>query len=321
MDIHLTLPIFIKQLSRSSIDMNRRNFLQNLKTLGIFSLAPDWININQGILTRTIPSSGEKLPVIGLGTWQTFDVSDSADEREPLKEVLKTLIAKGGSVVDSSPMYGKSEAVVGDLSTALSLNDMLFIATKVWTQGKENGIRQMKESFRLLHREKIDLMQIHNLTDWQTHLKTLREWKEQGKIKYIGLTHYVNSAHEKLHSIIEKEQVDFIQINYNMLDRHAADYLLPFAKEKNVAVMINQPFESGSLFQKVKGKKLPEWAREFDCNSWGQFFLKYILSNPAVTCVIPGTSKPHHMLDNLGAAFGKLPTQKQRAEMVKFILP
>ncbi len=321
MDIHLTLPIFIKQLSRSSIDMNRRNFLQNLKTLGIFSLAPDWININQGILTRTIPSSGEKLPVIGLGTWQTFDVSDSADEREPLKEVLKTLIAKGGSVVDSSPMYGKSEAVVGDLSTALSLNDMLFIATKVWTQGKENGIRQMKESFRLLHREKIDLMQIHNLTDWQTHLKTLREWKEQGKIKYIGLTHYVNSAHEKLRSIIEKEQVDFIQINYNMLDRHAADYLLPFAKEKNVAVLINQPFESGSLFQKVKGKKLPEWAREFDCNSWGQFFLKYILSNPAVTCVIPGTSKPHHMLDNLGAAFGKLPTQKQRAEMVKFILP
>ncbi len=321
MDIHLTLPIFIKQLSRSSIDMNRRNFLQNLKTLGIFSLAPDWININQGILTRTIPSSGEKLPGVGLGTWQTFDVSDSADEREPLKEVLKTLIAKGGSVVDSSPMYGKSEAVVGDLSTALSLNDMLFIATKVWTQGKENGIRQMKESFRLLHREKIDLMQIHNLTDWQTHLKTLREWKEQGKIKYIGLTHYVNSAHEKLRSIIEKEQVDFIQINYNMLDRHAADYLLPFAKEKNVAVLINQPFESGSLFQKVKGKKLQEWAREFDCNSWGQFFLKYILSNPAVTCVIPGTSKPHHMLDNLGAAFGKLPTQKQRAEMVKFILP
>lgn len=299
--------------------MNRRKCLNNLKALGIFSLAPDLISMKESILKRTIPSSGEQLPIVGLGTWQTFDVSESEDEREPLKEVLKTLISKGGRVVDSSPMYGRSEEVVGDLSTALQLNDKLFIATKVWTNGKENGIRQMNESFRLLQREKIDLMQIHNLTDWQTHINTLRDWKEQGKIKYIGLTHYLDSVHDKLASIIEKEKVDFIQVNYNILDRNAEKKLLPFAREKNVAVLINRPFEEGSLFQKVKGKQLPEWAKEFDCQSWGQFFLKYILSNPAVTCVIPGTSKPHHMLDNIGAAFGKLPTQKQREDMVRII--
>jgi aryl-alcohol dehydrogenase-like predicted oxidoreductase len=189
----------------------------------------------------------------------------------------------------------------------------------VWTNGKENGIRQMNDSFRFLRREKIDLMQIHNLTDWETHLKTLREWKENGKIKYIGLTHYTDSAHERLASIIEKENVDFIQVNYNLLDRHAEKKLLPLAQDKNVAVLINQPFESGSLFQKVKGRELPAWAKDFDCNSWGQFFLKFILSNPAVTCVIPGTSKPHHMLDNLGAGFGKLPTESQRAQMVKLL--
>lgn len=271
-------------------------------------------------MSRKIPSSGESIPCVGLGTWQTFDVSSNPEEQKPLREVLKTLVARGGSVVDSSPMYGRSEEVVGELSSTLKINDKLFIATKVWTHGKEDGIRQMNESFRLLRREKIDLMQIHNLMDWETHLKTLRDLKAEGKIKYIGLTHYSDSAHDRLASIIEKEKVDFIQINYNLLNRNAEKKLLPFAMEKNVAVLINQPFESGSLFEKVKGKKLPEWAKEFDCQSWGQFFLKYILSHPAVTCVIPGTSKPHHMLDNIGAGFGKLPTQKQKVEMVRLIL-
>lgn len=287
--------------------------------MGIWTLAPDLIRMKENITKRAIPSTGEQLPVIGLGTWQTFDVSVSGEERDPLKEVLRTLLAKGGSVVDSSPMYGRSEAVVGDLSTELKLNDKLFIATKVWTNGKENGIRQMNESFRLLRREKIELMQVHNLTDWETHIKTLRDWKEQGKIKYIGLTHYTSGAHDKLAAILSKEKVDFIQINYNLLDRNAEKKLLPFAREKKVAVLINQPFESGSLFQRVKGKPLPEWAKEFDCNSWAQFFLKYILSHPAVTCVIPGTEKPHHMVDNMGAGFGKVPTEKQREEMVRVV--
>jgi diketogulonate reductase-like aldo/keto reductase len=299
--------------------MNRRKCLTQLSALGALSLAPRYTAMEENIMKRAIPSTGEQLPVVGLGTWQTFDVGESAGEREPLKEVLKTLVSKGGSVVDSSPMYGRSEEVVGDLSEELKLNDRLFLATKVWTTGRENGIRQMNESFRLLRRKRIELMQVHNLTDWQTHLKTLRHWKEEGKLSYIGLTHYTESAHGRLAFILEKEAIDFIQINYNLLERNAERKLLPLAREKNVAVLINQPFESGSLFQRVKGKKLPEWVSDFDCQSWGQYFLKYILANDAVTCVIPGTSKPHHMFDNIGAAFGRLPTEKQRQQMLTFL--
>jgi diketogulonate reductase-like aldo/keto reductase len=299
--------------------MNRRNCLQTLSGLGLISMGNGSLKLQDNALKRTIPATGEKITAIGLGTWQTFDVSDSPVEREPLKEVLKTLLAKGGSVVDSSPMYGRSEEVVGDLAAEMNVNDRLFIATKVWTNGKENGIRQMNESLRLMKRRKIELMQIHNLMDWETHLKTLRTWKAEGKIKYIGLTHYTESAHDRLISILSSEKVDFIQINYNLLERNAEKKLLPFAQDKGVAVLINQPFESGSLFQRVKGKQLPAWAQEFGCTSWAQFFLKFILSHPAVTCAIPGTSKPHHMLDNMSAAFGGLPTARRRAEMVSVI--
>lgn len=299
--------------------MDRRDCLQQLKALGIFSVIPSGMQKPNPPIKRTIPSTGEQLTAVGVGTWQTFDVSDAASEREPLKAVLKILVEKSGSVIDSSPMYGRSEEVVGDLSSELNLNDKLFIATKVWTTGKENGIRQMNESFRLMRRDKIELMQIHNLTDWETHLKTLRAWKEEGRIQYLGLTHYTASAHDRLVSILEKEQVDFIQINYNLLDRNAEKKLLPFAREKGVAVIINQPFESGSLFRRVKNKQLPGWTKEFDCGSWAQFFLKFILSNPAVTCVIPGTADPRHMLDNMGAAFGRLPSEKQRSEMVRLV--
>ena len=290
-----------------------------MQALGMITIAPAWKMSNETIFTRAIHSSGELLPAVGLGTWQTFDISGKSDERDSLKEVLKILIAKGGTVIDSSPMYGRSEEVVGDLSTEVGVNDKLFMATKVWTNGKENGIRQMNESFRLMRRKRIELMQVHNLTDWETHIKTLRDWKEQGKIRYIGLTHYTSSAHERLASIISREKVDFIQINYNIADRHAAEKLLPHALEKGVSVLINQPFESGSLFRQVRGKQLPGWAKEFDCHSWAQFFLKYILAHPAVTCVIPGTSKPHHMIDNMGAGYGKLPSERQRQEMIKIV--
>jgi diketogulonate reductase-like aldo/keto reductase len=208
---------------------------------------------------------------------------------------------------------------VGDLSTEIGLNDKLFIATKVWTSGEADGIQQMNNSFSLLRRKKIDLMQIHNLVDWQTHIKTLRKWKDEGRIRYLGVTHYTESAYSTLEQILKTTQLDFLQINYSLLSRKAEERLFPLAREKKVAVIINQPFEEGALFGRVKGKSLPAWAKEFDCNSWGQFFLKFILSNDAVTCVIPGTSKPHHMLDNLGAGFGKLPTVEHRKQMIELI--
>ena len=271
------------------------------------------------ILQRTIPSTGEKLPAVGVGTWQTFNVGHSEAERKPLKEVLQKMIETGSTVIDSSPMYGSSENVVGDLSTEAGVNDKLFIATKVWTTGVAEGINQMNESFIFLKRKKIDLMQIHNIVDWQTHLKTLRKWKEEGKIRYIGLTHYTDTSHDTLISILKNNPVDFIQINYNLLDRHAEEKLLPYAQEKKVAVLINRPFEEGALFSRVKGKTVPAWAREFDCASWGQFFLKFILANPAVTCVIPGTSKVTHLQDNIQAGIGKLPTAEHKRKMIELI--
>lgn len=217
-------------------------------------------------------------------------------------------------------MYGRSERVVGDLSSSLKLNDQLFIATKVWTSGREDGIRQINESFKLLQRDKLDLLQIHNLVDWQVHLRTLRDLKEQRKIRYIGLTHYLDSMHDTLADIISREKIDFVQVNYNLSDRHAEKHLLPAAREKGIAVIINRPFQEGAMFQQVKNKKLPEWAQEIDCTTWAQFFLKFIISHPAVTCTIPGTSNPKHMLENIGAAYGKLPNENQRKEMVKVFL-
>ena len=275
--------------------------------------------MDETLLKRPILSGSEWLPAVGLGTWQTFDVGNNATDRDPLKAVLKTLVENGGSVVDSSPMYGQSEKVVGDLSTELGINNKLFIATKVWTTGEQEGIAQMNQSFNLLQRKTIDLMQIHNLVDWQTHLKTLRAWKEQGKVRYIGITHYTESAYNAMEQIMLREPLDFIQINYSLLSLKAQERLFPLALEKKISVLVNQPFEEGALFQRVKGKVPPEWAEEFNCHSWGQFFLKFILSHPAVTCVIPGTSKPQHMLDNISAGLGRLPSEKQREEMVKFI--
>jgi diketogulonate reductase-like aldo/keto reductase len=267
------------------------------------------------ILQRIIPSTGEKLPAVGVGTWQTFNVGQSEADRRPLKEVLQKMIELGATMIDSSPMYGNSEAVVGDLSTEVQVNDKLFIATKVWTTGMAEGINQMNESFIFLKRKKIDLMQVHNLVDWQTHLKTLRKWKEEGKIRYIGITHYTDSSHGTLAEIIRNNPIDFVQVNYNLLDWNAENVLFPTAVDRKVAVIVNRPFEEGALFRRVAGKELPEWASEFDCKSWAQFFLKFILSHPAVTCAIPGTSKISHLVDNLGAATGKLPDESQRNRM------
>jgi len=301
------------------MDITRRKALATLSAVGMAPLAYAMKLSQAGLLQRTIPSTGELLPAIGVGTWQTFDVGGSESDRNPLKEVLQKMIESGSKVIDSSPMYGHSEEVVGDLSTELNLNSKLFIATKVWTSGEEAGIRQMNQSFARLKRQKIDLMQVHNLVDWQTHMKTLRKWKEEGKIRYIGITHYIDSTHDTLADIITKNPIDFVQVNYNVSDTHAENRLFPTAQERKVAVIINRPFQEGALFDRVKGKTLPAWASEFDCKSWAQFFLKFILSHPAVTCAIPGTDKVSHLIDNLGAAVGRLPDEKQRAKMVEVV--
>ena len=273
-------------------------------------------------LKRPIPKTGELLHAVGLGTWQTFDVGGDAAGRAAAREVLARFVKAGGQMVDSSPMYGSSESVVGDLVADLGVEKSLFLATKVWTSGREAGIRQMEESMRRMrtltqnHRA-MDLMQVHNLTDVKTQLKTLREWKEQGRIRYLGITHYHEGAYAELERLIKSEQLDFAQFNYNVVTTAAEERLLPVCAEYRTAVIVNRPFEEGELFRRVKGRELPKWAQEFDCNSWAQFFLKFILAHPAVTCAIPATRNPDYLVDNMGAALGRLPDAAIRLRMVQ----
>jgi diketogulonate reductase-like aldo/keto reductase len=265
--------------------------------------------------TRPIPASGEMLPVVGLGTYQSFDVGSAASERDPLKEVLRLFLQQGGRLVDSSPMYGPSESVVGDLAAELGIADRLFMATKVWTSGREAGIRQMEDSLRRMKVSRMDLMQIHNLLDWKTHLGTLKQWKAAGRIRYIGITHYHSGAYPELERLMKSKEFEFMQLNYSIAEREAEERILPLAHELGIAVIVNRPFAQASLFSHVRGRDVPAWAGEFDCKSWGQFFLKYILSHPAVTCVIPATGKPQHLTDNMGAGTGKLPGEAMRRKM------
>ena len=268
---------------------------------------------------RTIPSSGESIPAIGLGTWRTFDVGRGADERAPLKEVLQKFVELGGKVIDSSPMYGAAEAVAGDLAAELKLADRLFWATKVWTSGAAAGVKQMEASLRHFRVTRLDLMQIHNLLDWRTHLRTLREWKQAGRVRYIGVTHYTAGAYDELERVLRAEPLDFVQVNYSIGEREAERRILPLARDRGVAVLANRPFAEGGLFQRVRAQSVPPWAAEFDCDSWAQFFLKWILADPAVTCAIPGTSRPQHLADNLKAAMGKLPDRAMRDRMAAHI--
>lgn len=270
-------------------------------------------------ILKTIPVSGEQLPAIGMGTWQTFDAGQSASKREALAEVLRLFVESGGRLIDSSPMYGSAEEVAGELAQKLGVQEKLFVATKVWTRGEEEGRRQIAESMALLKTPVIDLMQVHNLVDYKVQLKTLRALKEAGKVRYIGITHYTTSAYPDLMRVIGEFPVDFVQFNYSMQTREAEKALLPFAAEKGVAVIINRPFEGGSLFSGVKGKPLPGWAADFDCKSWGQFFLKWIISHPAVTCAIPSTANPKHLSDNMGAIYGALPDAATRNKMLQYL--
>jgi len=271
------------------------------------------------LIKRSIPRSGEQLPVLGLGTYIVLDVPPGASELAELKEVLKTFTAGGARLIDSSPMYGRAEAVVGELVAAANLRESVFLATKVWTSGRDAGVRQMQDSLRLMRTQRIDLMQVHNLLDLATHTKTLNEWKAAGTLRYVGITHYHAGAYRELEKLLKTREYDFVQFNYSLAEREAEQRLLAVAAETGTAVIINRPFAQGELFGKVKGREVPAWAAQFDCDSWAQFFLKYIIAHPAVTCVIPGTGKVRHMTDNLKAGAGRLPDERTRKRMVELI--
>jgi len=267
------------------------------------------------LLQRKIPGCDESLPAVGLGTWQTFDVGADRSARAPLAEVLGRFFAGGGRVIDSSPMYGRSESVVGDLVKQVAPSARPFLATKVWTTGQARGEAQMRDSLRQLRTPRLDLLQVHNLLDWQTHLPVLRAWKEQGRVRYIGVTHYATASFALLERLLRTERLDFVQLPYSLATRDAERRLLPCASETGTAVLVMRPFEEGALFRAVRGRALPPWAGEAGAASWAQFFLKFILSVPAVTCVLPATSKPVHVRDNLAAGTGVLPGERLRRRM------
>ena len=271
-----------------------------------------------GIVLKRIPSSGEELPAIGIGTWQTFDVRGDRAAIAPLREVLKAFSAAGGRVVDSSPMYGAAESVVGELTAELRLREKLFMATKVWTHGRDQGVRQIEESFRRMRVERMDLMQIHNLADVETHTRTLREMKAAQRIRYMGITHYSASAYGEIERLLKTKAYDFLQINYSLGEREAEKRLLPLARDLKVAVIANRPFQEGALFSHVKGKPLPPWAAELGIASWAQYFLKWIVSHPALTCAIPATAKADHVRDNVAAGLDPLPDAPARTKMAEY---
>jgi diketogulonate reductase-like aldo/keto reductase len=263
------------------------------------------------LILRKIPSSAEELPLIGLGTSGPFEVDASEPKRAPLREVLTAFFASGARLIDTSPMYSTAEGVLGDLLTA-QMHERAFLATKVWTRGERSGVEQMTHSAQLLKTQRLDLIQVHNLLDLDTHLKTLRAWKDAGRVRYIGVTHYTVGAHAELARVLEREPLDFVQFNYSPVTRDAEKRLLPLAAARGVAVLVNRPFEDGELFQRVRGKALPAWAAELDAASWGQLALKFIAAEPAVTCIIPATGKLTHLQDNLGGGRGRLPDARQR---------
>lgn len=309
------------------MSLSRRNLLTAMTVAGAASLVGLPLRTSQAqprsvaatkmpqMLTRKIPSTGEPIAVIGIGTWQTFDVAGDAQSRAPLEDVLREFAALGGKVIDSSPMYGRSEDVAGEVIAKLKLRDQIFIATKVWTSGKAAGIAQMEASMKKLNAKPIDLMQVHNLLDAETHLATLSAWKREGRVRHIGVTHYTASAYDSVAKIIAKHPVDTVQINYSIGEREAEQRLLPLARERGIAVIVNRPFAGGELFRRLRATPLPSWAGEIDCTSWAQLMLKFVIGHPAVTCAIPGTGKLDHLRDNMAAGSGKLPDEKMRLQI------
>jgi diketogulonate reductase-like aldo/keto reductase len=308
-------------MQRNDPHPGRRDFLIALAALAL-TPTPGAVCAAAGpapILRRAIPGTGEQVPVIGMGSWLTFDVGNDRALRDDRVAILRAFFALGGAIVDSSPMYGSSEAVIGYCLARLPARRSLFSATKVWTWQQSRGIEQMQESARLWGVEHFDLMQIHNLLDWEGHLETLQIHKAQGRIRYIGITTSHGRRHDTMARVMAEQPLDFVQFTYNILDRRAERRLLPLAAERGQAVIANRPFRGGDLFDHFARYPLPEWAGEIDCANWAQFFLKFIVSHPAVTCAIPATSRIDHMRENMGALRGRLPDQKVRARMIRYV--
>ena len=300
------------------LTLSRRNLMKYAWTGPVaVGILPRMLSaMTDNVIRRTIPASGEEISLMGMGTYSTFSHDTPMEQ---LGEVMQAFFDHGGQMIDSSPMYGPAEGIVGDLIKTTRNTAGYFAATKVWTDGREAGIRQMNESMRLMGVETMDLMQIHNLRDWKTHLKTLKEWKEQGRIRYLGITTSHGRFHGELEAIMKTEPLDFVQLTYSIANRVTDARLLPLARDMGIATIINRPYQGGSLFKKVRGKALPDWAAEIDCASWGQFFLKFIAGHPAVTCIIPATSKVKHILDNMAGGKGRVPDAAQRQRMIDYL--
>ena len=294
--------------------MNRRDFIGSAAA---WSALP-FVGNEESIATKVVPSTGERIPMLGMGTWQTFDVGRSSDVRARLLSVLETFFDRGGRLIDSSPMYGRSEGVVGALLSRTSPRPSLIAASKVWIYGKRLGVVQIEDSRKEWGIPRFDLLQVHNLLDWEAHLETLREMKANGRVRYIGVTTSHGRRHDELERIMTREKLDFVQFTYNLADRSVETRLLPLARERGIAVIINRPLDGGELFSHVQGKPLPPWARDIGVSSWSQYFLKFVVSHPAVTLAIPATSQPSHMVENMGAAFGPVPDAAMRRRMVDY---
>jgi diketogulonate reductase-like aldo/keto reductase len=308
-------------MKRAMGNPGRRAFLSTMGALGVS------VGMGQGrvlaesrpLLKKAVPKTGERLPVIGMGSWLTFDVGDDRGLRDQRRDVLQAFFDDGGAVIDSSPMYGSSQAVIGDALARIANTQALFSATKVWTLMQSRGVRQMEESRQLWGAERFDLMQIHNLLDWEAHLETLMDWKAEGRVRYIGITTSHGRRHDVFEKVVTEQPIDFVQFTYNILDRKAERRLLPLAAERGLAVIINRPFRQGALFEYFQHRPLPGWAATFDCANWAQFFLKFVVSHPAVTCAIPATTRVDHMRENMGAAYGRLPDSEMRERMIRYL--
>jgi diketogulonate reductase-like aldo/keto reductase len=299
--------------------MDRRDFLAGAAVVGSVAalLARSVARAGSRMIEKRIPASGEPVPAIGMGTYSTFDVGSDDAERAPLRAVLSQFATSGARLIDTSPMYGRAEAVLGQLLAQSPDRPKVFMATKVWIDGRQAGAEQIARSMSLLRVAVLDLVQIHNLRDWRVHRETLLTLKDEGKVRYLGITHYTVSAYAELERVIRAADWDFVQLNYSLTTRTAEDRLLPLCADRAIGVLANRPFEEGAMFNRVRGRALPEWAREFDATTWAQYFLKYLISHPAVTCAIPASSNPTHMADNLAAGAGQLPDAAMRARMAR----